>query len=151
MKKVALAIFYSITLFILIFSLLSIFHVSLFGINFFKVVSGSMEPNLKINDVIIVKKTNDLNVDDIITYKDKSGQYVTHRIVEINDNNIITKGDANNTNDNPITYDDVVGKLVYKTKIIGFLNYMFSTPVSWVLLLVVGITITIMIPDKKSQ
>ncbi len=37
---------------------------------------------------------------------------VTHRIVEVNGNQIVTKGDANNTNDTPIQRNQIVGKVI---------------------------------------
>ena len=50
---------------------------------------------------------------DIITfYKDNS--FITHRIIDYKDDEqIITKGDANNTTDKYITKDMIIGKVVY--------------------------------------
>lgn len=84
---------------------------NLFGYTFFEVVSGSMSPAIEKWDLIIVDLDSEYKVGDIISYK-KDGVYITHRIIEINKNTIITKGDANNTIDNPITKDMVAGKVV---------------------------------------
>ena len=81
------------------------------GYSAFSVASGSMEPTIHLNDVIIVKKCDEYKVDDIVTFKE-NGAYITHRVVTVNENNIITKGDANNTNDIAITKDRVIGKVI---------------------------------------
>ena len=69
-----------------------------------------MEPYLKINDYILVQTKKEYKVNDVITYK-IDDEYVTHRIVEINEDRITTKGDANNTEDESITYNNIIGKV----------------------------------------
>ena len=83
-----------------------------FGYTMFEVSSGSMEPALSINDVILVKlKYNDFKKGDIITYINEKGEIITHRIVLVNVDTITVKGDANNTIDNPIKKEQVIGKV----------------------------------------
>ena len=59
-------------------------------------------------------------VGNVVTYK-KNGYHVTHRIIEKNGNKVITKGDANNTPDEEITIDDIVGKVIYNGGILNFI------------------------------
>ena len=47
-----------------------------------------MEPTLKIGDYILIHKTDNYKVGDIITYKE-GNSYITHRIKEIKKNKII--------------------------------------------------------------
>lgn len=82
-----------------------------FGVGISVVLSGSMEPELSVDDVIIVKKTNDFGVDDMVVFNDH-GILVVHRVISIDGDNITTKGDANNTADEPITRDVVKGKVI---------------------------------------
>lgn len=83
-----------------------------FGYTFFEVASGSMMPTLKINDVILVKiSKDDIKVDDIIAFRNEKS-IITHRVMFIEDNKLVVKGDNNNTVDNPINYDQVIGKVV---------------------------------------
>ena len=84
----------------------------------FQVASKSMENTLKKGDYILVKKSNTYKEGDIVTYKEKSS-YITHRIVKLNENNIVTKGDNNNIEDTPIKKDDIIGKYTLKLRIIG--------------------------------
>ena len=82
-----------------------------FGVGISVVLSGSMEPALSVDDVIIVKKTEDFGVDDMVVFNDH-GILVVHRVISIDGDNITTKGDANNTADEPITRDVVKGKVI---------------------------------------
>jgi signal peptidase len=86
----------------------------------FNVKTGSMEPTIHVGEYIIVKKTNDVKVDDIVTFS-KDDYFITHRIKEMNKDEIITKGDANNLEDEPITKDDIVGRFVCKSKLISYI------------------------------
>lgn len=150
MKKVLYRIFIFVVVFIIIVNIFSIFHASLFGFRLYRIATGSMVPYLNINDYILVKKSNDYKEGDVITYT--SGEtYVTHRIVSITDENIVTKGDANNTMDEPITKDNIIGKVVLKFGFLGFIIYLFSKPIIWVLLFIIGIVITAFLPDKKRK
>ena len=87
-------------------------YINCLGFTVFQVVTGSMTETIQINDIIIVKLTNDVHENDIITYK-SDDNFVTHRVIKEDENQIITKGDANNTEDEPITKDDVVGKVIF--------------------------------------
>ena len=96
-----------------------------FGIKTFVIVSGSMQPDLMIGDIVIVKNCdkNDINVGDIISYR--SGQSViTHRIVEFIESDgqtgYITKGDNNNVKDNVVVkFEDIEGKYIGKISKLG--------------------------------
>ena len=148
--KIAYKVLISICILLVIINILSYFNISFFDFRIFKIASGSMEPYLKVNDIIIIKKSNNYKVNDVVTYKlDK--EYITHRIVEIDDEKIITKGDFNNTEDKPIKKSDVIGKLFYKFKYFGFICYLFSKPKTLIIAFIIGIVITILIPDKKKR
>lgn len=80
----------------------------------FQVASGSMLDTIHVDDIVIVRIDNDIekmNTGDIIVFK-QDNNIITHRVIEINGEEIITKGDANNTNDEPITKDSVIGKVI---------------------------------------
>lgn len=85
-------------------------YVNFFSYTVFQVGSNSMAPTITTNDILIVKLTKDINKDDIITFF-SDDKIVTHRVIEINNKTYMTKGDANNTMDNPVTEDMVIGKV----------------------------------------
>ena len=85
----------------------------LFGWSWAVVVSGSMEDEICVNDLIVVHQKEEYQKDDIITFEN-DGSYVTHRIVECQEEGFVTKGDANNAVDSDIVQkSDVVGKVVF--------------------------------------
>lgn len=98
-----------------------------------------MSPELRVGDYILVGKSNNYKVGDIITYK-SNNTYITHRIVYVNDKKIITKGDSNNTNDDFISKKDVVGKLKLKLRFITFISYLLSIPYTWIIIFIFGVT-----------
>lgn len=84
---------------------------SFFGYSMFEVQTGSMSPTIKAGDMILVKNVPEIKVDDVITYKE-DGEFITHRVKEAYSETYITQGDANNSKDDPITKEQVVGKVV---------------------------------------
>lgn len=107
-----------------------------FGYTFFEVVSGSMEPTLNINDVILVKVTrNDLKKDDIIAFVNEKS-VITHRIVYQEGDVITVKGDSNNTIDKPINVSQVIGKVVKIYPKLGVWKKVITDPKVLILIFV---------------
>jgi len=91
----------------------------------YKVVSGAMEPILKVNDAVIVDKTvpfDELEIDDIIAFLRPSGhdRIIIMRVVDITTDSegekiIRTKGDNNQASipgtDFPITEKEYIGRV----------------------------------------
>lgn len=134
MKRPIGIIFLVFLLFLLLINFFIVFNLSFFGFRIYKVSSNSMKPELKYNDFILIKEKSNYKNNDIITFKVED-KYITHRIVEIKDNEIITKGDAIDFNNDPIKKDMVVGKMVYKFVILTFINYFLFKPIFWVVFL----------------
>lgn len=78
------------------------------------ITSGSMWPALKEGDLVFirgVKEISEIKVGDIIVFSNETSNSLTiHRIISIKEGVITTKGDANKTDDNPISFDKVVGR-----------------------------------------
>ncbi len=89
-----------------------------FGIGVSVVLTGSMEPRLSANDLVIIQKSDTYEVNDIVVFKENSS-LIIHKIIEINGDEIITKGDANNIPDKPIGLDDIKGKLIFDVPNVG--------------------------------
>lgn len=96
------------------------------GYSLFVVESGSMEPTLTVDSVIITKEPKDvggLETGDIVTFYTGTGYVVTHRIIEIveDENNSVlyrTKGD------NPVNSPDE--ELLEPERVIGV--YLLKIP-----------------------
>lgn len=94
----------------------------IFGIGILEIESGSMESELSIGDIIIIKECEEYKINDIITYNVDNQYLVTHRIVERNGNSFVTKGDNNNAIDNEkITQESIEGKVICKSRLIKLL------------------------------
>lgn len=77
--------------------------------------TGSMEPTIKTNAVVIVKQTKDVEENDVLLFETEGG-YVVHRYYDTDEETgmIITKGDANKTEDlDLLDMDNVFGKVVF--------------------------------------
>lgn len=86
-------------------------YVNVFGYTYFVVASGSMSGTIEVDDIIFVKVTKSVKEDDIITFIDEDKNLITHRLVNKNGDKYITKGDVNNVTDDPITKDQIIGKV----------------------------------------
>ena len=106
-----------------------------------------MQPEIGVGDLIIVAPSGEYSVGDIVTYK-TNNSYVTHRIREMNSDEIITQGDANNAADLPVARSAVVGKCI--GHIPDFKNILkyFSYIAIGAAVLMVGITAVSLIKDK---
>lgn len=95
-----------------------------FGINIHPVLSGSMEPALKVGGVVITKQIglDQVKRGDIISYK-IDAQRITHRVVEVSKSGgkvqFRTKGDAN---EEPDPYA-VIPKTEKVPKVVGYVPY----------------------------
>ena len=99
-----------------------------FGYTFFEVASGSMEPALCINDVILVNITKDnLEKNDIIAFSNNNA-IITHRILFIDGDTITVKGDHNNVIDAPINRSQVIGKVVKVLPKFGIWKKVITEP-----------------------
>ena len=101
-------------------------YVSLFGHSYFRVITGSMEPEIKVGELIHTKNVDmyELEEGDIVSFKSMStgsyGAIITHRIVGISNGNdgvlLLTKGDANLSADGEyVTSDNYIGKVVWRS------------------------------------
>lgn len=78
------------------------------------ITSGSMWPTLKKGDLVLIKGIEDKNnieLNDIVVYRNEKG-FTIHRVVKLNENTLITKGDANNVNDSSVEYNQIIGKIL---------------------------------------
>ena len=76
------------------------------------VVSGSMEPTLKVGGILYYheKNINEFKKNEILVYRYKN-HIISHRIVNKNSDSFITKGDANKKNDSKVIYhNQIIGE-----------------------------------------
>ena len=68
----------------------------IFDYSLFIVTTGSMQNAININDIIVVKKTQNIEKGDIIAFEEDES-LIVHRIIKKTQEEIITKGDALHT------------------------------------------------------
>ncbi|MFL6502942.1 MAG: signal peptidase I [Nitrososphaera sp.] len=123
-----------------------------FGANpFYVVSSGSMEPVLKVNDVLIVRdggSWQNLKIGDIIVFNRPVGsdRVIVHRIADIvidadGARIVRTRGDANPASipgtDYPIRQDNYIGKVIYVLPGIGIITKVISPPVNYIIIAII--------------
>ena len=95
----------------------------LFGYEPIWCMSNSMAPAFHQGALCYVDtnyNTNAIETGDIIAYQMADGSLVTHRVYDITENGIITKGDANeNVDFAPIVKEQIIGENVLQIEYIG--------------------------------
>lgn len=99
------------------------------------IVSNSMYPEIARGDIVVVKKLNnqekqDIKLGQVIVYQ-REGRVIVHRLVDVsklNGKNVYTtKGDNNQTSDNyTFTDEDIIGVATYKVPMIGYPSVWLS-------------------------
>ena len=134
-----------IMLLLLIVTAISIYiYINSDGYSFYAISSYSMNPTLKVNDIVIAKKVDvrELEEKDIIVFVSEDERYIgkiiTHRINKIKSDencNLMfeTKGDNNNISDATlIKAENIKGKVVFKIPKLGYLTRSYNSN-KWVL------------------
>lgn len=97
----------------------------LFGYKGYTVVSGSMEPEIAVGDFIIVEMDpyKDVETEDVVTFEYNT-EIVTHRVVDRTEEGLVTKGDANNIQDQGfVTEDSYIG---IKEMVVPYFGYVIT-------------------------
>ena len=126
-----------------------------FGYSLFRVMTGSMEPTIPTNSLIVVQRTDpqQLVEGDIITFYSRDpalmGEPNTHRIISFEQDGdqrlIHTKGDANNIEDHYAAHEeDVIGRVVFSSEKIGNFVRLVSNPVVFIPLIVIPLAIMLL-------
>ena len=106
-----------------------------FGTGAAVVLSGSMSPALEVDDLVIVRARSSYEVGDVVVYQ--SGKdLIVHRIIEINGSEIITKGDANQSADSPISISAIKGEVAVKLSGAGVVVNFLKMPAVGIVLLI---------------
>lgn len=115
----------------------------LFG--FYTIISPSMEPNINVYDVVLVKKTNinKLKKGDVITFYSTNNYFgdtpITHRIANIDDRtSIIVKGDHNEKVDNEkVIPKNIIGKVILVIPSLGKLQFFLASKSGFIVAIII--------------
>ena len=134
----------------------------LLGFQCYTVISGSMEPEYSVGDLLYVKEVNpnNIKVGDPVTFILNEDLVVaTHRVVEIDAKNqrFYTKGDANEIADSePVHFNNVIGVPEFSIPKLGYVSNFVQNPPGMYITIGVGIVLILLVflPDmfgKKKE
>lgn len=159
MKKIGKVILWFFLIIIILYNLYTflsfqVFKKNLVGIGGYatlEVVSGSMEPTIQTGDLIIIHQgKKDYQENDIITFMDVNGSFVTHRIVGRTSQGYLTKGDANKSVDpGYVRKEKIVGTYVFKIHKFGYIVKSIQNPITLVFVFIIGVMACVVISIDK--
>lgn len=136
--KAIISLFIVIVISIIFIQRLSNNKLSLGGYSIYTIITESMEPEYKVYDMVISKKidTSTINVGDDVVYlgkeEDFAGKIVTHRVIKKETLKgtlyFHTQGIANDIEDPLVEDTQVLGKVVYKSKILSLISKVVNNP-----------------------
>ncbi len=119
-----------------------------FGFGTSVVLSGSMEPTLSVNDLVVIRAADRYDVGDVVVYQ-TGHSLVIHRIVRLEDGAVVTRGDANNAEDDAVELSAVKGRMVLAVPFVGLLvRLMQSVPGT---LIVIALAVFLMNRSWKKE
>lgn len=125
---------------------------SVFGYKPFIVLSGSMESEIYVGDLVFVKEveSSKLQVNDIIAFRNSDDLVTTHRIINIVNTDegrcFETKGDNNNIKDeNIICSEKIEGKYQSKISKVGNIILFIQEPLGFAVMMLSLLIICIFI------
>ena len=85
-----------------------------FGIGMAVINSGSMEPHIPIDSLVVVMPALDYKVGDVVAYQTERGRiHTVHRIVTMDGDTVVTAGDNNDGSLDPAIHKDKIkGKVI---------------------------------------
>ncbi len=114
------------------------------GYHAFGVLTGSMEPMIPVDSLLLVrhKPADTLQTGDVITFEQPAGsdQLVTHRIVANENGSFRTQGDANPEPDPWLVTDEQIhGKVVWGISQLGAVLRLLNSPSGLILLILLPV------------
>ena len=82
-----------------------------------------------------IRAADAYEVGDVVVYQSGSS-LVIHRIVRVEDEYVVTKGDANNTEDDPVSLSAVKGRMAFAVPYLGLPVRLLQSPLGTILVIV---------------
>ncbi|MDO4487472.1 MAG: signal peptidase I [Eubacteriales bacterium] len=157
LKNIFLKIINAVAVVIIIFAIFVLFNVfftksgdvpNIGGYSVFRVLTGSMEPTMPVDTLIVVKRCGPekIEVGDVISFysvdEDIYGSVNTHRVTGIEETNgyisFRTRGDANAAEDKNLTPgSELIGKVVFQSLLMGKIVRLTSNPIVFIPLILI--------------
>lgn len=118
--------------------------------NAYVVLTGSMLPEIQVNDVVVTKKVDvsSLKVGDVITFASADTRFlntiITHRIIKkeydskTKTYSFQTQGDNNNVADSALVpQNNIYGKVILKIPKLGYLQEFLASDGGWIIVILI--------------
>lgn len=118
--------------------------------NAYVVLTGSMLPEIQVNDVVVTKKVEaeSLKVGDVITFASADSRFlntiITHRIIKkeydskTKTYSFQTQGDNNNVADSALVpQNNIFGKVILKIPKLGYLQEFLASDGGWIIVILI--------------
>lgn len=122
----------------------------------YTIISGSMEPKIKVYDTVINVRVNDpseIKKGDVITFISSSslsnGTTITHRVKKVitdEDGKVcyVTRGDNNPIDDQACAkYQNVLGKVIIKIPQLGRIQFFLASKAGWLICILIPALVVI--------
>lgn len=108
--------------------------------------SESMKPALEMGDVVVtgpVGSIDQVKPGMIISFS-RGTEVVAHRVVSVDEEGIVTKGDAAEDADRwLVSFSDVQGRYLFRVPYLGFVSNFIRTPTGWAVLVILPATVLV--------
>ena len=83
----------------------------------------------------------------------EENSFITHRVIKIDGQDLITRGDANNSEDKPIKSDQILGKVIYVIPKIGIWRKVLASPeiLGMIIIFIILLGVVLMLTSKTEK
>lgn len=158
LKKFFKYIYYLATILIILLAILFVGSIIPLPNNYqiMSVLSGSMEPSIKVGSIVFTKLAADYEIGDVITFKSamEINTPITHRIINqeviVGKTYYITKGDANDDPDSEkVEENKIIGKVFLTIPFLGYGIDFVRKPIGFLLIIIIPASIIILDEIRK--
>lgn len=134
----------------------------LMGYRVYTVISGSMEPEMSVGDLLYVKPVDPSTIkvgDDVTFVLNEDLVVATHRVIAVDteSKHLYTKGIANDIEDAPVHFNNVLGVVDFSIPLLGYVSDFIQNPPGMYITIAAGAVLIILVflpdflPKKKEQ
>ena len=121
-----------------------------FGFGMGMVLTGSMEPEIGVNDLIFVVKCNEYRPGDDVVFQDKN-MLVVHRIRSLEGETAVTYGIANTGDDEPMHISSIKGKVIFTVPNMGNVVTVIKSPIGFIMIISVAALLLFLSYRKENK
>lgn len=114
------------------------------------VITGSMEPQISVDDVILVKKTYNYEIGDIVVYQIRD-ILIVHKIISIDGEYVVTKGIANDASDEKVAISDLKGKVIKVYEGRGEMITFIQSPFGVILIISIVLLLLVLVIESEKK